>query len=256
MDVYYIVVFFILGTILGSFYNVVGDRLPNNESIVKPRSHCPKCQHILTPLELIPIFSYILQGGKCKNCKEPIPWIHPVFELFCGFMFAVTYYVFKMTPELIIALTFISMLLILLVSDMRYMIIPDEVLLASFITLFIEKAIIYGFDNAIYSLITGFFAFLTMYLIKKFGDFLFKRESMGGGDIKLLFIFGYVMGYPLALVSIFLGSILGLPLSYFLIKMTKSHEIPFGPLLSLGAIIVFLSKMDFEQIVQLLNWMK
>ena len=70
MDVYYIVVFFILGTILGSFYNVVGDRLPNNESIVKPRSHCPKCQHILTPLELIPIFSYILQGGKCKNCKE------------------------------------------------------------------------------------------------------------------------------------------------------------------------------------------
>lgn len=255
MDLYYIIIFFVLGTVMGSFYNVVGDRLPNNESIVKPRSHCPKCHHILSPLELIPILSYVFQKGKCKNCKASIPIVHPLFEILSGIMFALTYYIFKLTPELAIALTFISMLLIILVSDMNYMIIPDEVLLITFILLFIEKIIIYGLSDAVYTLIPALLAFITMFLIKKLGDVLFKRESMGGGDIKLLFIFGYVLGYPLALLSIFVGSILGLPLSYFLMKITKSHEIPFGPLLSLGAIIIYFSQMNFNQIIDLLNWM-
>ena len=255
MDLYYIVMFFIIGTIMGSFYNVVGDRLPVNQSIVRPRSHCPKCMHVLSPIELIPIVSYILQGGKCKHCKAPIPIVHPLFEILSGIMFALTYYVFKLTPELVIALTFISMLLIILVSDMSYMIIPDEVLLVCFILLFIERTVIYGFDNAVYAIIPAILAFLVMFLIKKLGDFLFKRESMGGGDIKLLFIFGYVLGFPLALLAIFVGSLLGLPLSYFLTKITKSHEIPFGPLLSLGAIVVYFSKMNFMQILDSLNWM-
>jgi Na+/H+ antiporter NhaC len=88
MDVYYIIILFILGTIFGSFYNVVGDRLPEGKSIVKPSSHCPKCQHKLTPLELIPIFSFLFQKGKCKGCKCKIPIMHPLFELGSGILFA------------------------------------------------------------------------------------------------------------------------------------------------------------------------
>ena len=254
MDIYYCVIFFVLGTIMGSFYNVVGDRLPKNQSIIKPRSHCPKCGHILSPLELIPIISYLLQHGKCKKCHASIPIMHPLFELLSGILFAVSYLVFKLTPEILISLTFISMLLIIFVSDMNYMIIPDEILLVSLLLLFIENTIIYGLDIAFYSLGSGFLAMGTMFLIKKLGDYLFKKESMGGGDIKLLFIFGYVLGYPLSLLAIFIGSILGLPFSYLAVKITKNHEIPFGPILSLGAVIIYLLQIDFNQVVEILNW--
>ena len=87
MEVYYCIVFFIFGTILGSFFNVVGYRLPRNESIIFPPSHCPNCNHRLKMGELIPIFSYIIQGGKCRNCHKHIPLYYPIFESLCGLSF-------------------------------------------------------------------------------------------------------------------------------------------------------------------------
>ena len=79
MEIYYMITFFILGTIFGSFYNVVGYRLPRGESIAFPPSHCTKCGHKLTPLELIPIFSFLLQKGKCKKCGDKISWFYTIF---------------------------------------------------------------------------------------------------------------------------------------------------------------------------------
>ena len=251
MEIYYTIVLFIFGTIFGSFYNVVGDRLPEGKSIVKPSSHCPKCGHKLTALELIPIFSYLIQKGKCKGCGSKIPVIHPLFELVSGLLFALAYISFRMTPELLIALTFISILLIIFVSDIEYMIIPDEVLIIGLIILAIEKVFIFGIGNVLYSLIDGLICFIAMLLLKKFGDFLFKKESMGGGDIKLLFVFGFVLGWPMAIISIFIGSIIGLPISLIVLSKKSSHEIPFGPLLSLGALIVLLLKIDINQILNL-----
>ena len=83
MDLYYLIVFFVFGLIFGSFYNVVGYRLPNNMSLINPPSHCPKCDHRLTPFELIPVFSYLFQGGKCKNCKQKIIYIpfHTIYKI-------------------------------------------------------------------------------------------------------------------------------------------------------------------------------
>ena len=83
----YIILFFILGTILGSFYMVVAERIPKGESIVTPSSHCDKCKHNLTPIELIPIFSYIIQGGRCKICRTKIPITYPLYEFICGILF-------------------------------------------------------------------------------------------------------------------------------------------------------------------------
>ena len=251
MDIYYMIVLFIFGTIFGSFYNVVGDRLPEGKSIVKPSSHCPKCGHKLTPLELIPIFSYLLQKGKCKSCSSKIPVFHPLFELVSGVLFALAYLSFKLTPELLVALTFISILLIIFVSDIEYMIIPDEVLVVGLVLLALEKFFIFGITNVIYSLIDGLICFVIMYLLKLLGDFLFKRESMGGGDIKLLFVFGFVLGWPMAVTSIFIGSIIGLPISLVIIAKKMSHEIPFGPLLSIGAIVVLLLQINVEKILNL-----
>lgn len=250
MELYYIIVMFVFGTIFGSFYNVVGDRLPDGKSIVKPGSHCPKCGHMLKPIELIPIFSYLIQGGKCKNCKCKIPLFHPLYEIFVGILFMLCYISFGLSLDLIIALTFVSMLAILIVSDCHYMIIPDEVLIFFGILLALETLIIHGPMVLLTSILNGLIAFLLMFGLKKFGDFLFKTESMGGGDIKLLFFFGFVLSWQMATFSIFLGSVIGLPISLITLKVKKTNVIPFGPYLALGAIIILLSHFNIDLLLK------
>lgn len=252
MDLYYIIIFFIFGTVFGSFFNVVGSRMPEGESIVNPPSHCSNCNHKLGFWELFPILSYIFLGGKCKNCKTKISIVHPLFELFSGILFALSYKVFGMTLEFLIALTFISALLIVIVSDFNYMIILDEVLLFFGMLLIIEMLINYGLSSTIYSIISGVISFVIMFVFKLIGDLIFKRESMGGGDIKLLALFGIMLGWQNALVTIFLGAIIGLPISLILLIKNKDNVVPFGPFLSFAAIILVLTKFDFNLFISFL----
>ena len=242
---------FIMGTIFGSFYNVVGYRLPKGESIVFPPSHCTNCNHQLTFFELIPVLSYVFQKGKCKHCHQKISLFYPIFELLTGILFVLCYLSFGLTPKLIIALTFVSMIIIIVVSDYHYLIISDGVLITFAIILFIEIILINGLEQALYSLLNGVLAFVTMYLLKKFGDFLFKKESMGGGDIKLLFIFGMVLTYPIAILSIFIGSIIGLPLALIILYKKKDNVIPFGPFLAAGATLLLLLQVNLDTIINL-----
>lgn len=253
MNYLFCIFFLLLGMILGSFYNVVGWRLPKGESIIYPPSHCPNCNHQLKILDLIPVFSFILQRGKCRYCKNKIAWYYPVFEFLCGIVFMLCYLVFGITPELLKALTFVSMLIIIMVSDFNYMIIPDEVLLFFGCLLALEIGIIDGYKVLISSLINGLIAFIIMYLLKVLGDFMFKKESMGGGDIKLMFIFGLVLGAPLAIISIFVGSLIGLPISLILLSKNSEHIVPFGPYLSIGAIIILLLNIDFNTLINFLS---
>ena len=252
MEIFYLIFFFVIGTIFGSFYNVVGYRLPKGESIVYPPSHCPKCNHRLTAVELIPILSYIIQKGKCKHCKTKISMFYLIFEALTGILFALAYLSYGLTPNLIIPLTFISVLVIIMISDYHYMIISDGVLIVFASILIVETIILYGPIILLKHLLSGILAFFTMWGLKLLGDFLFKRESMGGGDIKLLGLFGLVIGYPMALFSIFLGAIIALPISLITIKDNQSHIIPFGPFLALGAIIIVLTQLDLSVITNLL----
>lgn len=252
MQLYYMICLFILGTLLGSFFNVVGWRLPKGESIISPPSHCPKCNHRLKFWELIPILSFFLQRGKCTSCKQKISWFYPIFEFCCGGLFALAFLAYGWTWELLIALTFISMLIIIMVSDYNFMIIPDEVLLFFGIALSIEILFISGYQSLILSLGNGCIAMAIIYGLKLFGDFLFKKESMGGGDIKLLFVFGLVLGWPLAILTILLGSIVGLPLSLIVLYKKKDHEIPFGPFLSIAALIIILTRFDINMLINIL----
>ncbi len=253
MEIYYAIVLFVFGTIFGSFYNVVGDRVADGKSIIYPPSHCPKCKHRLTPLELVPIFSYLFQGGKCKNCKCKIPLFHPLYEIFVGLLFMFSYISFGFTGDLVIAITFVSMLAIIIVSDYYYMIIPDEILIFFGVTLALEVLLINGIDAFGISLLSGIISFGVMFLIKLFGDFIFKTESMGGGDIKLLFFLGFILGWPQALLSIFLGSIIGLPISLIVLKIKNTNIIPFGPFLALGAIIILLTQFNIEILLNALT---
>ncbi len=253
MEIYYIVVFFVFGCVFGSFYNVVGYRLPKHESLIRPASHCPKCNHKLSPWELIPILSFIFQKGKCRNCHTKISGFYPLFECATGCLFALSYLIFGFSWQLLISLLFISMILIIIISDYLYLIIPDEILIVFGSLLWIVIIISEGIKTGLFMLAEGAVAFIIMYLLKLTGDFLFKKESMGGGDIKLMFIIGMILGYQLAIINIFLASIIGLPIAFIIMLKKKEHIIPFGPFLGIASIIILLSQIHFMDIINYIS---
>jgi leader peptidase (prepilin peptidase)/N-methyltransferase len=255
IEVLYTMMFFILGTIMGSFYNVVGYRLPKGMSLIKPASHCPNCNHKLSFMELIPIVSYIIQLGKCKNCKKKIPVFYPIFEFLTGTLFAISYLVFGLNNELIVALTFSSTVIIVIISDIKYMIIPDELLLFSGILLIIERLMMeYEIMNLLYDMVIPFTFLL---LLKLLGDFLFKKESLGGGDIKLMIIIGIALGWQTAIVSVAFASFIALPISIIILLIKKTNIIAFGPFLSIAALIMYYFSIDYKLIIDILvNYVK
>ena len=251
MEIYSAILFFIFGTIFGSFYNVVGYRLPLGQSLIYPPSHCTKCNHKLGILELIPIISYVFLRGKCKCCGQKVSCFYPIFEFFSGLLFMIFYLIFGYSIDLIISLIFISMLLVIIISDYQTYIIPDEVLITSIILLIIPIILKSGFNGLLVALLNGAISFTIMFLLKKLGDFMFKKDSMGGGDIKLMFVFGMVLGYQASILSIFVASIIGLPISLIFLNKSKNHEIPFGPFLAISAMILLFTKIDFNSILSL-----
>ena len=249
MDIYYKFVIFIFGLLFGSFYTVVGERLPEGKSIINPPSHCPKCNHRLGILELIPVFSFLFLGGKCKNCQSKIPVLSTIIEALTALLFLIAYIRFGISIMFFIALIFISMLVIVIVSDIRYMVICDEVLIIGNILIFILLVFNNGIKEALISIVYGFASLLIMLSIKTLGDIIFKKESMGFGDIKLMFSFGLVMGLASSVASIFIASFIGLPISLIMMKKNSSHELPFGPYLSIAALILFLTGADVINIL-------
>lgn len=248
-------IFFIIGLIFGSFFQVVALRLPRGESIVKPASHCEACNKRLKWYELIPVISYIIQGGKCSSCKKRISIKYPLFELLTGLSFCLCYVVFGMTTEIIIPLTLISALIIVIISDTEYMVIPDEVLFITSVAIIIEKIVLYGFSNALSAFGSGLLGFLLMYGIKLLGDFIFKAESLGGGDIKLFFMLGLVFNFSTLIVILFLSSFFALPYAISIMLMKKDNIVPYGPFISLTAITLLLFKLTNISLLELINYL-
>ena len=251
MEYYYLIVSFIFGITLGSFYNVVGYRVPKKQSLIYPSSHCTTCNHKLGASELVPFFSYLFQKGKCKHCGSKISLFYPIFELSTGILFALSYYIYGSSIDFLITISFISMLLIIIISDYQMMIIPDEVLISSSIIISILLFVKGGIPLLATSLINGIISFSLMFILKKMGDFIFKKESMGGGDIKLMFIFGMVLTYPIAVLSIFMGSLIGLPIALIIMHKKSDHVIPFGPFLAAGATLLLLMQVNVSTIINL-----
>lgn len=243
MHIFYIIYFFILGTVFGSFYNVVGYRLPKGESVVKPGSHCPNCGYELKPLDLVPVFSYLFLGGKCRKCKTPISGFYAFFELITGILFSLAYVKFGISIDLAIALVFISCMVIESISDFHYMIIIDEVLVITDIILLI-LLYIKGLDVLTSSLVSGFAAMIFLLSIKLIADKAFKKESMGYGDIKLMFTIGLVVPLPESLLPLFIAAFLALPYALYSQSKSKDPEFPFGPFLALAALIIYFTDFD------------
>ena len=252
MEKLYLIVFFIFGSIMGSFYHALATRLSNGLSIVKPASYCDKCKHTLKWYELIPIISYIIQGGKCRNCKVKMPISYLLMEICTGILFAVCYHVFDTPLEIAISLVFISSLIIIIISDIEYMIILDEVLIFAITSIILLNIIDIGLYETSIKILCGAGSFATMLLIKKMGDFMFKQESLGGGDIKLMFLFGLVLGFPMSIITIFLATFIAFPIALIILITSRDNVIPFGPFLSMAAILIFIAKWNFSDVIELL----
>lgn len=250
---YFRIIFFIFGSVMGSFYHVVATRIANKESLLTPPSHCPNCKHRLKWYELIPIISYVIQLGRCRECKKEIPISYLIIEVVTGSLFSVCFHKYGFSVDLIVALIFVSSIITVIVSDIEYMIILDEVIMVSSAIIMIIYIIGYGFTQDVaFHIYSAIGAFVTMYLIKIIGDFLFKKESLGGGDIKLMFLFGLVLGYSTSIMTIFLATFIAFPVALIMLFMSKEHMIPFGPFLSVAALILLVSGVTFTDVINFL----
>ena len=244
MEIVYIIIFFVFGLAFGSFYNVVGFRLGKNENIIFPSSHCMECNHKLKFYENIPIVSYIFLKGRCKNCKEKISILYPVVELFTGILFALSYYSFGFSIEIIPAL-----LIIVIVTDLSYYIILDSILVIFGVLMFIYNIITMGFLNACTYVLFGFVMFAFMFILMKLGNFLFKEESLGGGDIKLMGVLGMSMNPLLSFCALTIGAISAIPGSLYFYLKKQENKIPFGPFIVAGFLIILFTKVDIQSII-------
>src|SRR5690554_5483599 len=228
--------FFILGLIFGSFFNVVGLRVPKGESLIRPGSHCPQCNHPLAWYELIPFFSYLLLRGKCKVCKNRISPIYPLMEGLTGILFAFSFWRFGWSSELVASLLLISLFMIITVSDLKYMLIPNKVLLF-FLPIFILYRVFNPLTPWWDSILGAFLGFGILYLLA-----VISRGGMGGGDIKLYFVLGLLLGTKLTMLSLFFSSLIGTMFGIGQIigkSFKKRKPIPFGPFIAVGTILSF-----------------
>lgn len=254
MKIFYTIIFFILGIVFGSFFNVVGLRLSKKESILFPSSHCPKCKHVLKFYENIPIISYLFLRGKCSSCKEKISIMYPAVELFSGVLYAVSYYVFGFNIETILAILISSLFCIVLVTDLIYYIILDEVLILFGILIFIYNIIAQGILGACTYVLYGLLMFLFMFILGKLGNFLFKEESLGGGDIKLMGVLGMTTIPFISFASLTVGALVALPCSVFFYIKNKDKIIPFGPFIIIGFLILMFMKVDINMLFDFISF--
>ncbi|MBM6619754.1 prepilin peptidase [Bacillus suaedaesalsae] len=252
MELFYLTYLFIIGLTLGSFYNVVGLRIPQNESISTPRSHCTSCNRTLSSYELIPVFSYIFLRGKCKTCGAKVSPIYPIMELITGLLFLYSGLTLGWSLELLLALSFISMLVIISVSDIAYMIIPDKVLLF-FLPFFIILRVLLPTVPWWDSILGAFAGFGLLLLIA----IVTKGNGMGFGDVKLSFLIGLVLGFQSVILSFFLAALLGSVIGGVALLtgiVSRKQPIPFGPFIAVSAIICYFFG---ENIVEwYINWIK
>lgn len=233
---------FCFGAIVGSFLNVCISRIPERESIVCPPSHCPYCKKKLTFWELIPIISYIILGGKCSSCRKWISPRYPVVEILTGFSFLslkIFYRVSVLSFEYPLLLGILSSFIVLFFIDLEKQVVPDSVVIICAIFTIAFQLLRH---NLFFFFLGGCLGAIIFAGIRLLGNFIFKKESLGTGDIELAFLLGLFLGIEKGLLAYLLGFVIAGIISAFLLVLKKKNwgeYIPFGPFLIFGGFISF-----------------
>ncbi|MEP6903880.1 MAG: prepilin peptidase [Actinomycetota bacterium] len=259
---------FAFGAVVGSFLNVVIHRVPNEQSIVFPNSACPKCKNPIKPYDNIPILSWLILGGKCRNCKEKISPRYPAVELLTALLFVLTFWAIGFTAFFPICLIFVATMVSLIFIDAENMILPDVInfpLLGLALLVRILYPIFFGAEYFadlrhapltslqnlpvwLVSLIGAVFGGLVgggfLWLVGELWKRLRGVDAMGLGDVKMMFAVGALLGWRLTLLTIFLGAFSGAVIGVFLVSRQKNKDmqtqIPFGIFLGIGSILALL----------------
>lgn len=261
----------LFGLIVGSFLNVCIARLPGEQSIVSPPSHCPRCQTPIRWYDNVPLLSFLALRGKCRKCGLPISWRYPLVELLNGLLYLWAFAEFGLAGEAAMAMALCSALLVITFIDLDHQIIPDVITLPGMVIgllaapVFMSAleppmafglgrllpsagAYLTGFVNSLVGLVLGAAPlFIIGWLWEKFR----KIEAMGGGDVKYMGMVGSFLGWKGAFLTIMLGALTGSLVGVTLIALKKHQAdkvIPFGPYLAFGTLCTLFYGAD------IINW--
>jgi leader peptidase (prepilin peptidase) / N-methyltransferase len=238
-SVWLYVLLFAIGGLIGSFLNVCIHRLPRHVSVAWPSSHCPSCKSPIAPYDNVPVLSYLWLRGRCRRCQQRISLRYPAVELGNGIGYLVIVWHFGLTPAALVYAALFSALLVVTGIDLTHQIIPDVITL---------PGIIIGLVAASTVLPTGFWNGVTgtllggglLWALAWLSPYLFGKEGMGGGDIKLMAMLGAFLGWKTTLLTIMVGAILGSVIGLGLIAtkvIRRDDYVPFGPFLAFGAVV-------------------
>lgn len=272
LTVYSTIIAFLLGTVMASFLACMGWRMCKGESVLKGRSHCDTCGHTLGARDLIPVLSYLMNKGRCRYCGASISVINLVGELGLGVLFALLTYLSGNLFFVLLYSFFFCVLYLVTVTDVIDQIIPDSALLVAIVVRVIAfvlnyhyefySTIIYIEKPALWSqlgglLVDGLAVSLPLLILVLIMEKLLKKEAMGGGDIKLLFVTGLYLGWARNILVIFFACIIGIIIGSIQQKKMSAEKdsedeepfyFPFGPSIAMSAVVV----LFFGN--QILNW--
>ncbi|MDA8429301.1 MAG: prepilin peptidase [Geobacteraceae bacterium] len=250
IQLYFSIVSFIFGAVVGSFLNVCIYRMPKGESVVSPPSHCPNCDYRIRWYDNIPLCSYLLLRGKCRGCGTHISLQYPLVELLNGVLTLALFLRFGPTLSFLVLFLFCSALVVITFIDLEHQIIPDEISLSGIVAGFFFSFFLQGHSwlNSLLGILLGGGILL---LVASSYQWLTGKEGMGGGDIKLLAMMGAFLGWKSVLFILFASSLIGsvVGITMMLVQNKDSKlAIPFGPYLASAAVLyIFYGR-------QLINW--
>lgn len=233
------IVSIIFGALIGSFLNVCIIRLPKEESIVTPGSHCPHCGTPIQFYDNIPLISYIFLQGRCRHCHRTISFQYPLVEGITALSSFILFMKFGASLSYLLYFSFVAALIVITVIDLYHQIIPDVISIPG-IGVGVLASLITPQTTLFNSLIGILLGGGSLFFVATVYQWLFKREGMGGGDVKLLAMIGAFLGWKAVILTILLGSLVG-SITGIVVMILKrkdfKYAIPFGPFLALGAVI-------------------
>lgn len=228
----------VLGLAVGSFLNVCVGRLPRGESLVRPRSRCPRCGQQIAWYDNIPVVSWLALRGRCRACREPISWVYPALELATAVIWIGLAALYGPTWRALQGAILFSLLLAIALIDARHYLIPDALSLGG-LGAGLALSVLPGVPTPLVAALGALLGFGVLFVVGVVGEWAFRKPAMGGGDMKMMAMVGAFLGPAGAMLTIFLGALAG-TLIFGPISLKTKKEVPFGVFLALGAAITFL----------------
>jgi leader peptidase (prepilin peptidase)/N-methyltransferase len=252
----------LLGLSLGSFVNACVYRIPRNISMISARSFCPRCKKGLRWFELMPVLSFVLCRGRCRSCGQRISFLYPAIEIATAVVVVSAFWQNGISLKTVELITFFLLMLIVAAVDWKHFIIPNQVVIIGLIFGLALRGLS-GKEELVEAAISSLASFLVLFVIMLFGNILFRRPSMGTGDLKLAAVIGLFLGFQDFLVALWLAAILGtiLGMIKYLVEKKQTQTtpdfsrqmspgvLPFGSFLAFVSIVVLIFEVQIQDFI-------